>query len=593
MVCTPTIAGRAGHVSPSPLLLILLAALAPFAPRLATAQTESAKEISTRDVEPAFKLQVERNLVVVRVVVRNDKGATIDTLRKEDFQLFDRGKPQTISHFSVEKPALKVAAKTPEKKPEPEPDAEITEESAISPSAARRFLGVYFDDVSTTYQALIRSRDAADHYLSTSLQAGDRVGLFTASGQNQVDFTDDVAKVHQALFDLRPRPVVGKDTSCGAIPPYEAYLIIDQHDQQALQVATDEILTCQWGGNTTYLQQAQSEAEANAGRSLTLSETESRAALRGIELLVRGMASLPGQRSVVIVSAGFLTETLHYELDDIIDRALRSNVIVSALDARGLYTDATLDVTERNIASSNNPGTWGRKSLMLTDSANRQTDGIRTIALDTGGTFFNNSNDLEAGFHRAAALPQVYYVLAFSPQNLKLDGGFHPIRVKLVARTDLTLQARRGYYAPRKPDDPTVQEKEEIQEAVFSQDEMHELPIEVHTQFFMKTESDAQLAVLTRLDLHQVHFSKQEDRNVDNLTFVIAVFDRDGHLVSGQQKALQLKLRDQTLERYLQTGISLKLSFDVKPGTYLVRSVVRDSEGGQISSLNRTVEIPY
>jgi VWFA-related protein len=570
-----------------------LTALALFAPRHATAQTESAKEISTRDVEPAFKLQVERNLVVVRVVVRNDKGATVDTLRKEDFQLFDRGKPQTISHFSVEKPALKVAAKTPEKKPEPEPDAEITEESAISPSAARRFLGVYFDDVSTSYQDLIRSRDAADHYLSTSLQAGDRVGLFTASGQNQVDFTDDVAKVHQALFDLRPRPVVGKDTSCGAIPPYEAYLIFDQHDEQALQVATDEILTCQWGGNTAYLQQAQSEAEANAGRSLTLSETESRAALRGIELLVRGMASLPGQRSVVIVSAGFLTDTLHYELDNIIDRALRSNVIVSALDARGLYTDATLDVTERSIASSTNPSTWGRKSLMLTDSANRQTDGIRTIALDTGGTFFNNSNDLEAGFHRAAALPQAYYVLAFSPQNLKLDGGFHPIKVKLVARTDLTLQARRGYYAPRKPDDPTVQEKEEIQEAVFSQDEMHELPIEVHTQFFMKTESDAQLAVLTRLDLHQVHFSKQEDRNVDNLTFVIAVFDRDGHLVSGQEKALQLKLRDQTLERYLQTGISLKLSFDVKPGTYLVRSVVRESEGGQISSLNRTVEIPY
>jgi len=593
MVRTPTIAGRPGRGLPSPLRVILLTALALFAPRHATAQTESAKEISTRDVEPAFKLQVERNLVVVRVVVRNDKGATVDTLRKEDFQLFDRGKPQTISHFSVEKPALKVAAKTPEKKPEPEPDAEITEESAISPSAARRFLGVYFDDVSTSYQDLIRSRDAADHYLSTSLQAGDRVGLFTASGQNQVDFTDDVAKVHQALFDLRPRPVVGKDTSCGAIPPYEAYLIFDQHDEQALQVATDEILTCQWGGNTAYLQQAQSEAEANAGRSLTLSETESRAALRGIELLVRGMASLPGQRSVVIVSAGFLTDTLHYELDNIIDRALRSNVIVSALDARGLYTDATLDVTERSIASSTNPSTWGRKSLMLTDSANRQTDGIRTIALDTGGTFFNNSNDLEAGFHRAAALPQAYYVLAFSPQNLKLDGGFHPIKVKLVARTDLTLQARRGYYAPRKPDDPTVQEKEEIQEAVFSQDEMHELPIEVHTQFFMKTESDAQLAVLTRLDLHQVHFSKQEDRNVDNLTFVIAVFDRDGHLVSGQEKALQLKLRDQTLERYLQTGISLKLSFDVKPGTYLVRSVVRESEGGQISSLNRTVEIPY
>lgn len=229
----------------------------------------------------------------------------------------------------------------------------------------------------------------------------------------------------------------------------------------------------------------------------------------------------------------------------------------------------------------------------MIDSARRQSDGIKTIALDTGGIFFSNSNDLEGGFRQAAALPQAYYVLAFSPQNLKLDGAFHPIRLKLVPQLDYNLQARRGYYAPRKPEDPTVQEKEEIEEALFSQDETHELPMEVHTQFFMKTETDAQLAVLTRLDLRQLHFRKQEDRNLDNLTFVTAVFDRDGHLVSGQEKLLTLKLRDDSLARYLQTGITLKLNFDVKPGTYLVRAVVRDSESGQISGLNRTVEIPY
>jgi phage tail tube protein FII len=71
------------------------------------------------------------------------------------------------------------------------------------------------------------------------------------------------------------------------------------------------------------------------------------------------------------------------------------------------------------------------------------------------------------------------------------------------------------------------------------------------------------------------------------------VFDRDGHMVSGQQKSVQLRMLDATLEKYRQTGITMRSSFDVKPGTYLVRSVVRDSEGGQISSLNRTVEIPY
>lgn len=587
-----SLARRAGPASPLRLLAVLLAACAFQAPWTLKAQKESAEEISTRDVEPTFKLQVERNLVLVRVVVRDAKGAALDNLRKEDFQLFDRGKPQTISHFSVEKPAPKPAEKPAEKKPPAE--LEAAEETEISPSAARRFLGLYVDDVHTTFENLVRARDAADHYLTASLQTGDRVGLFTASGQNQVDFTDDLAKLHQALFQLRPRPITGKDLSCAAILPYEAYLIVEQHDPDALDVATKEIWDCEFGGDPRSLQQAQSAAQAYATGANSMAETESRAALRGIESLVRHMSSLPGQRSVVIVSSGFLTEALHIELGEIIDRALRANVVLNSLDARGLYPDPGVpDASQARVANTNRPEVIGRKTQMLSFSAKLESAGMEALALDTGGISFQNSNDLEAGFRRAAALPDVYYVLAFSPQNLKLDGVFHPIKVKLVSRLGLTLQARRGYYAPRKADDPTVREKQEIEEAVFSQDETHELPIEVHTQFFMKSQSDAQLAVLTRLDLRQVHFRKQEDRNLDNLTFVTALFDRDGHLVTGQEKLLQLRLRDANLARYMQTGITLKTHFDVKPGTYLVRAVVRDSESGQISGLNRTVEIPY
>ncbi len=574
------------------LVVVLLAACTALVPCILRAQKESVEEISTRDVEPTFKLQVERNLVVVRVVVRDAKGAAVDNLRKEDFELFDRGKPQTILHFSVEKPAPKPAEKPAEKKPPAE--LEATEETEISPSAARRFVALYVDDVHTSFETLVRSRDAADHYLAASLQPGDRVGLFTASGQHQLDFTDDFAKVHQALFELRPRPIAGKDESCAAIPPYEAYLIVELRDPNALDIATNEVLNCEFNGDPRFLQQAQSAAQAEAARANSMAETESRAALRGIESLVRHMSSLPGQRSVVIVSSGFLTEALHSELGEIIDRALRANVVLNALDARGLYIDPGVpDASQPNVANTSRPDLIARKTQMLSLSAKLDSTGMEALAQDTGGIFFQNSNDLEAGFRRAAALPDAYYVLAYSPQNLKLDGAFHTIKVKLASQPGLTLQARRGYYAPRKADDPTVREKQEIEEAVFSQDERRELPIEVHTQFFMKSQSDAQLAVLTRLDLHQVHFRKQEDCSLDNLTIVTALFDRDGHLVTGQQKVLQLRLRDATLARYLQTGITLTTHFDVKAGTYLVRAVVRDSESGQISGLNRTVEIPY
>jgi VWFA-related protein len=560
------------------------------------AQTANPQEISSRDVEPTFKLQTERNLVLVRVVVRDAKGAAVDSLRQEDFQLFDHGKLQTILHFSMEKPALKGTqplAQKPAAKASAEPEAE--DETTLPTSAARRFVALYFDDVNTPWENLARARDAADRFLAGSVQPGDRVALYTSSGQKQLDFTDNLAEIHQALLDLRPRPIADNKRSCSQLDPYEAYLIVDHQDPEAIEVATAEIANCNRCSVTDpqCMSIAQKMVQGEATQSLSFSETQSTAVLRGIESLVRRMTSLPGQRSMVIVSGGFLTDTLRFEVSQISDRALRAGVIINALDARGLYTDPSLNISENAVANSPNPELLALDHRMLMESAQHQADGMHSLALDTGGIFFENSNDLEAGFHKAAGLPEAFYVLAFSPQNLKLDGNFHPIQVKLVAAKGLSVQARRGYYGPKKPNDPAVQEKEEIREAVFSQDETQELPIDVHTQYFMKSESDARLAVLTRIDLHELHFRKEGDRNLDNLTFVTVVFDRDGRVVSVLEKSVELHLREASLEKYMQTGISSRALFDIKPGTYLVRAIVRDSQTSQISGLNRTVEIPY
>lgn len=188
--------------------VVILTLIPPFLANAVKAQTANPQEITSRDVQPTFKLQTERNLVLVRVVVRDAQGATVDNLRQEDFRLFDHGKLQTILHFSVEKPARKAAETLPAKPAEKttaEPEDEEDEASARV-STARRFVGLYFDDVNTPFENLARARDAADHFLARFVQAGDRVGLFTSSGQKQVNFTDNLPQLHQALFELRPRP---------------------------------------------------------------------------------------------------------------------------------------------------------------------------------------------------------------------------------------------------------------------------------------------------------------------------------------------------------------------------------------------------
>src|SRR5208282_913802 len=121
--------------------------------------------------------------------------------------------------------------------------------------------------------------------------------------------------------------------------------------------------------------------------------------------------------------------------------------------------------------------------------------------------------DMEAGFRRVAAAPGSYYTLAFSPENLKHDGAFHPLKVTLVSGKGLAVQARKGYYAPSKSFDPVQQEKDEIQEALFSQQEMHDLPVDVQTQFFMKTREDAEVDVMAHLDIHALQFRKEGERS--------------------------------------------------------------------------------
>ena len=222
-----------------------------------------------------------------------------------------------------------------------------------------------------------------------------------------------------------------------------------------------------------------------------------------------------------------------------------------------------------------------------------QTEILGELADGTGGTFFHNRNDLDVGMQRAMEAPEMSYVLGFAPQNLKLDGNFHTLKVSLTSKSKVTIQARHGYYAPRNIKDPAEAAKEEIQEAIFSQEEIRDVPIELQTQFFKSSDTQAKLAVLTRVDMNAIRFRKDAGRSNDNITFATAIFDENGNFITGGEKILEMKLLDPTLTQLDKTGLTVKSSFDIKPGTYLVRMVVRDGEGAQMAAKNGAVTIPY
>jgi VWFA-related protein len=511
----------------------------------------------------------------------------------------DNGKPQEIDQFALESSSRTSAVARPA--PGKESDEEAASEAGAANATARNFQALYFDDLQMTFEDIAHARDAADRYLATTLTAADRAGIFTSSGQGNLDFTDDRSKLHEALFKLRPRPNISTDTnSCPDIGDYQAYLIVQQRDPFATEIATQEVIqcNCEVTGNSGMQQACSSQAanmvEAEAMRVWNDWETQSEAVLRGLEQVIRRTALLPGQHSVIFLSPGFLRYNLESQIAEIADRALRSSVVISALDPRGLYVIIPGgDASRQPILIPGRPDLMGRKQQIIDAGFSLAEEVLSDLAGDTGGQFFHNSNDLDTGFRQVGTLSDVYYVLAFSPRNLKFDGRFHRLKVSLVNPAGFTIQARRGYFAPKASVDVATKAKEEIEQAVYSQDELKELPINVHTQFFKVNEAEARLAVLTHLDLSSVRFRKEQDRHLNKLTFLTVLFDRDGKYVVGKEKVVEFRLRDATLARLNQTGITLKMEFDLKPGTYLVRQIVRDSEAGQLSGLNRTVEIPY
>ncbi len=552
---------------------LLVAALA--------AQTP-AGEVTTREEIPTFQSSV--NLVRVPVVVRDKQGHTLGNFHKGDFELSDRGKPQYISQFAIEGSAV------PKSAPKPPAEAAIPgEPAATAPKLVvpTRFTAFVFDDVHLKTEDLMNTRVAALKHIDPGISPHERIALLTLSGRVSLPFTSDLAKFREALMKIAPVP-----------PPHQtfppaSFFVADQwmnrDDRQALSLQTGITMDClnmtgHAAAAAAGIAQDTLREVANEGRGEAVN------AFRTLDYIVSLLSSMPGDRMIILVSPGmYLPDELQKDVTESIDRATRAGVIINTLDARGVYTvDPTGDVPGCRLTNQNT-----QMLVAKYDNFANLAQGmvLRDLADGTGGTAVSQ-NDFLAEFNRLANPPEYIYYLGFYPKDLKPDGKYHEIKVKLTNTKGLSVQARRGYWAPSQEEDAAATVTREIGEAVFSRDELHDLPIEIHTEFFKTTEEDAKLKVATHLDIRQLHLRKQDDRNRDNVTLVCALFDGDGNYIKGAEKVVELRLKDENVELRRRLGITVNSNFDVTSGPYMVRVVVRDDEGQQMAAANGVVEIP-
>jgi len=560
-------------------------------------------EVSSQETPVTFSSRV--NLVSVPVVVRDREGRAVGNLGKEDFQLYDKGKLQLITKFTVEKTdapvsvakAVASAVAPPVKSAAPVPSTPVLPE---------RYLAYLVDDIHLKSIDLLNTRQAMNRHLDESLDPTSRAAIFTTSGRVLIDFTDDREKLHKAVNSMLPW-MSGSQSVCPEISYFMADWVTNRsmafsgfmndtwgaHSTAPLKDDTPVGLLEDVIGAATKLCGAKSmmEIRVMVHQIAAQGERETGLSLGAVNDIVRRLTAMPGNRNLVLVSPGFIvSRDLRLPESDVFEHAIRANIAVNTIDMRGLYTfmgDPSIPPLPPNSRANS-----GSMSMYRIEEASEVANVLAELADGTGGTFFHNDNGLKEGLNQLAARPEYIYVLGFSPQNLKFDGSYHGLKVNVRNVASPTLEVRHGYWAPEHALDAAEAGNEQLKEDVFSREEIHELPVDLHTEFFKSTDDKAELTVTAVLKPDSLRFQKTKERNNDTVTVVAGIFDGNGNYVAGIQKVVQLHLRDQTLAGLQSEGMGVTETFNVAPGRYVVRLVVQDAGGQTTAARNEGVEIP-
>lgn len=406
---------------------------------------------------PGAIIQVHVNSVLVPVVVRDAQGHAVGNLKQDDFEVFDQGKQRPIVGFTFQQTAAAevVQPATSESAPPPEMITQGAETTVPQrATAAKRFIVFLFDDRHLGPSDLEQVKKAAGRMLEAPLPDGSLAVVLSFLGVNS-GLTHDRVPLQAAILKIKAQQINQHDPGqCPDIDYYTADQILNKHSKTEWDIAYERTANCSHkssragpANGTGYVEQLVRTA---ANQALAAGDQDVRASLGYLRDVIHTMSKLPGQRTLILLSPGFLSGTPEAQAlqSQILDLAAASNVTISALDA-GALSAGNVSASQGTAGSvfSNVIGQPGQDQL---ESMREKEDVMAELADGTGGTYFHNSNDLERGLKALAAGPEYLYLLEFSLQGVKPNGSYHPLRVE-VARSGLKLQARRGYFAPLPP----------------------------------------------------------------------------------------------------------------------------------------------
>ena len=534
--------------------------------RVEVARQAAHSPMPPQAARPTFRSNVD--LVTVNVVVRDRNGAVVRGLTRDDFSITEDGRPQDLATFDFDEPGTAPLEALPaDRSPtilgsvrRASPATAPGAPSAAAPAATvdlhgRRLVVLFFDLSSMPPEDAMRSIASARDYVVRQITPADSVAIAALSTSLRIvqDFTPDRERLLAGLARMSGIEGMGFDEAAGADPE-----------------ASDVGFT-------------PDDSE------FALFNTDRR--LEALKSLCDALGVIEQKKSIVYFSSGMTQTGLDNRaaLRNVVSRAIRANVSIYAADMRGLQ--AVVPGGDASRASTRGVSAFSGRSVSdQYDQVAASQEALSSLAEDTGGRAFFDQNSFAGVFDRVIADTAAYYTLGFSSSNPAKDGRFRRVRIE-VKRPGLKLEHRASYYAPRDFAHAGRDDREAaLLEQLLSDLPVTDLPVYASSAYFRLKGNRYFVPVWLLVPGSRLQFARSGDKDKATVDILGMLRDERDRPVGELRDTVKLSVDSAAVGRL--RPVQYQTSFELPPGAYRLKVVVRENQSGTIGSFDTTITVP-
>lgn len=532
-------------------------------------------------------IKISTSLIQVDVTVTDKNGNVVMDLRPEEFEIYQNGKKQTITNFSfisAEKTTGNPNPQTvkPDKNTIPIPPVKLKTEQV------RRTYALVVDDLGINFGNIVWVKQSLKKFINEQMREGDLVAIIrTGSGIGALQsFTSDKRQLIAAIEKIRWNP-----QGRGGISTFEPIGTTLKQDRDGMMKSDGSLRTVQGTDEEIdFLKQTEEYRRENF----------SVGTLGALNYIIRGMSNLPGRKSVILFSEGFVLtsnnspnqtfDTLRY----LADLANRASVVIYTIDPRGLQVPMfeAQDRVEDLFDSRTTTEIESRRNNFSESQAS-----LQYLAYQTGGVPFINQNNIDKGLRQAVNDQGSYYLLGYQPD----DDTFNPKKNKYnqldvkVTRPGVKVRHRSGFFGftddkirniPQTP-------QQRLINALTSPFDSGEINLNLYLVFQNDVQTGDFIEALVYINASDLQFTKNADKWKANFDLIAMTFGDNGVPIEKLSKVYTIEITDTVYRNMLKNGFVYTLSVPIKKtGAYQFRIALRDTASDKIGSASRFIEVP-